>query len=326
MRSAIHKQNSLIARYCLGAVVLVGLLGPLAEIARGDFIIWNDEQLTVNSSHSEGILYDTSWVVIVLGGSVNSLTAWNSSTVGMSAGYVGNLYANNWSTVDMCAGSVGLLKAYDSTTVAISGGSVSELHASNSRTVDISGGSVAGLYAYVLSTVDISGGSVAYLHANNSSRVAISGGSVSNTLWASDSSTVAISGGIVETIGAYGLSKVDISDGEVYALHACDSSVVTFYGQTFRAGGALRIDGDRVLGTGLLAGEWMDGTRWTVNISENQSTATILAIPESEHTPFCVKYPLMDFTGDCKVDFSDLAVFLTHWLDCNLDPPSACWE
>lgn len=42
--------------------------------------------------------------------------------------------------------------------------------------------------------------------------------------------------------------------------------------------------------------------------------------------PFCVEYPAMDFNGDCKVDFSDLAIFLTHWLECNLDPPSACWE
>jgi hypothetical protein len=38
--------------------------------------------------------------------------------------------------------------------------------------------------------------------------------------------------------------------------------------------------GERVLGTGLLSGEWFDGTRWTVNIQTNASGATILAIPE----------------------------------------------
>jgi len=345
MRSTIHKQNSLIARYCLAVAVLLALLGPLAGEGRGNFIIWNDEQLTVNSSHSDGILYDTSRVFIVLGGSVNSLTAWNCSTVDMSAGYVENLYANNSSSVDISGGSVYVLNTYHSSAVNISGGNVGGgyLNASDSSTVDISGGTVNSLIANDSSTVDISGGAVTGLTARNSSIVNISGGTVSS-LDASDSSTVNVSDADVYRLYTYKFSKVDISNvdvGSLYArgsstvnisegcmnsLAAYESSVVTFYGQAFRAGGELRIDGDRVLGTGLLAGEWMDGTRWTVNISDNQSTASILVISDSEPKPVCVKYPAMDFNGDCKVDFSDLAVFLTHWLDCNLDPPSACWE
>lgn len=40
----------------------------------------------------------------------------------------------------------------------------------------------------------------------------------------------------------------------------------------------------------------------------------------------CTEYPAMDFNKDCKVDFRDLAIFLDSWLECNLDPPEACWE
>jgi hypothetical protein len=33
-----------------------------------------------------------------------------------------------------------------------------------------------------------------------------------------------------------------------------------------------------------------------------------------------------DINGDCRVDFSDLAVLVEHWLQCNLDPPETCWD
>lgn len=45
-----------------------------------------------------------------------------------------------------------------------------------------------------------------------------------------------------------------------------------------------------------------------------------------ELEPFCLEEPAMDFNGDCKVDFADFALFTQSWLECNLDPESACWE
>ncbi len=41
-------------------------------------------------------------------------------------------------------------------------------------------------------------------------------------------------------------------------------------------------------------------------------------------TPICTEYPVMDFNRDCKVDQLDLDIFMEHWLECNLDPISAC--
>jgi hypothetical protein len=55
----------------------------------------------------------------------------------------------------------------------------------------------------------------------------------------------------------------------------------------------------------------------------------------------CVSPPALDIDGDCRVgiyeltvlaqawlapkDLSDLADLADNWLDCGLDPPSACW-
>ncbi len=39
----------------------------------------------------------------------------------------------------------------------------------------------------------------------------------------------------------------------------------------------------------------------------------------------CTASIIGDFNGDCKVDFEDFAIFCFSWLECNLDPPEACW-
>ena len=33
-----------------------------------------------------------------------------------------------------------------------------------------------------------------------------------------------------------------------------------------------------------------------------------------------------DINNDCKVDLDDLVILVGHWLECNLEPPEACWE
>ena len=264
----------------LFVVAVLALLGPLAAKGRGDFILWNDEWLTVNSSHSQGLLYDTSCAFIVSGGAVTYLYAYDSGAVGVSGGNVSWLRAYNSSTTNISVGNVGNLYAYDISTVNISGGTVGGLQTHDSSDVDISGGSMINqpLYAYDSSTVSISGGSVNYLYASYSSTVDVSSGYVYQ-LYTSDISTVNISGGTVGNLHAYNSSTVSISSASITNLDARNSSTVTFYGQNFRVGGELAFDGERVLGTGMLSGEWMDGTRWAVNISTNEPTATILAIP-----------------------------------------------
>lgn len=55
-------------------------------------------------------------------------------------------------------------------------------------------------------------------------------------------------------------------------------------------------------------------------------TAEASKSPSGVVEPVCPEYPDMDFNKDCKVDFGDFALFAPSWLECNFDPPEACWE
>jgi hypothetical protein len=109
----------------------------------------------------------------------------------------------------------------------------------------------------------------------------VTGGSVDECIWTYDSSAVDVSGGSVYILNAYDFSTANISGGGVSYLYAYNSSTVIFHGQNFSASGGLHFDGNRVLGTGILSGKWMDGTPWEMSVVQNDPTATILAVPES---------------------------------------------
>ena len=275
------------------AFLLVG--SPVRE-AKGDFTLWLDDQLTVNTVQNAGMLYDWSQVHVVSGGSVGRISAFHYSIVDVSGGTVGS------------GGFESTVYAYDSSTVNISYGSVAALTATNSSTVNICGGSVGGwLNAFNSSTVDISGGSVGGLYARDSSSVDISGGSVGGlgpNAYACDSSSLDMSGGSVSNLYASNSSSVDISGGSISgSLYASDSSTVTLVARNFRLGVGLSLDGDRVLGTGHLGGEWLDGTRWMMNIGTNAPGATILASVPSPG----------DANGDGLVDVGDLGILGTNY-------------
>ena len=39
---------------------------------------------------------------------------------------------------------------------------------------------------------------------------------------------------------------------------------------------------------------------------------------------YCPEYPLMDFSGNCRVGIEDFVIFSQSWLQCNLEPQSLC--
>jgi hypothetical protein len=217
-------------------------------------------------------------------GSFDYLYANDNSMVGISDGSVSNLWAHNASTVDISGGSVTYyLRAFEASTVHISGGGVNTaIQAYDNSTVDISGGAVNIIEAYDNSNVVVSGGSVFALRAYEASTVDISGGTMGGNLYARDTSTVDISGGTLSnSIYTLNSSTVNLSGGTMSKkLYARDTSTVTFDGKDFILSTGLSLDGDKVLGTGLLSGKWSDGTPWTLMISENAAGATILLVPE----------------------------------------------
>jgi len=63
-----------------------------------------------------------------------------------------------------------------------------------------------------------------------------------------------------------------------------------------------------------------------INMGAYGGTAEASKSPSGIVEPVCVNPPSMDTNGDCKIDFIDFAEFASQWMDCNLDPQSACWD
>jgi hypothetical protein len=40
----------------------------------------------------------------------------------------------------------------------------------------------------------------------------------------------------------------------------------------------------------------------------------------------CTAEVLGDINKDCKIDLTDLAAMASRWLECNIEPPEACWQ
>lgn len=247
-RDELMRDRRNIMRYIVYCICLLGLISE----SRGDFILWDDEQLDINTTHSQGILYDRSLARIVY-----------DSSNGNAA--VTNLYA------------------YDSSTIGIQKhGKINYLHAYNSSITNmLGGGRIDTLNAYDTSTVNIFPGSwpwpsEAYrFFARDNSIVNISGGKVSN-LYTFDTSITNISDGEISGIQVYGDGIVNISGGLLTGLSTYYDGTITFIGSDFRLGDGLLLDNGRVTGSGYLSGEWYDGTRWVTNISIGTNSSVIL--------------------------------------------------
>jgi len=103
----------------LGAAL--ALAGAGATEARGDFVLYGSESLTVDTSHTTGYLWDTSRIMDVAGGDVDYLYAYYSSTVDISDGSVTFLHAFSTSTADISGGSVDQLESYGSSLESAAG-------------------------------------------------------------------------------------------------------------------------------------------------------------------------------------------------------------
>ena len=177
-----------------------------------------------------------------------------------------------------------------STADVLAGGSIQNAYVNGEAILYVrSGGSVGDLYAYGSSTTNVAGGSVYELNAYNTSNFDMSGGNVANHLYARDSSSVDVSGGNIPYLYAHNSSSMDISGGSVSNLYATNTSTITLHGNHFQStaglslveydviGGVPQYD---VVGTGILAGKWADGTAWMINVNQNDGGATIQAVPE----------------------------------------------
>lgn len=240
----LHHWNS--GRWRLAVMAALILAGPLVAEGGGNFILWNDEELTLvdTSNFVLGLLYDRSQAHIYTGGN-----------------YV---HTYHFSTLNFADANLMGLRAYDHSTANLLGGHIYQIDAYGSSTVNIARGAGFGLCAYDSSIVNFTRGDINVFEAHDSSTVSLSGPAVA--VW---------------RLEAYDSSTVDIFTGRWPSyLTVSDTAIVTFHAVEFRLGGGLSLDGDRLLGTGILTGEGEDGVRRLVRIYENAPSATLRIIPE----------------------------------------------
>lgn len=158
---------------------------------------------------------------------------------------------------------------------------VHRLHLYDSGSAELVGGHVEWFYAYDSSAVDLRGiADVYYGYAWGHSHIAVYDWGEVRVLRLEEHATASIYGGLVGTLYAHDEGVVDISGGEVNSLRAYDFSLTRFHVQDFRLGAGLSLDGQRILGDGYLACEWMDGSRGITQINQYQTAARVELIPE----------------------------------------------
>jgi hypothetical protein len=240
----------------------------------------------------------------------------------------------------------------DGTVVDMTGGSVNKLITMNASTFNMSGGSIAGnVYSYDSSVLNLSSGSIgySYMHSYGESRINISGDiSVGSAITPHDSSFVSVSGNstvdniwfrqrdnavIVNITGGHvgylynnfteteGGGIVNISGGTIdYGIDYSNppsTSRINIIGHDLNAqpyGG--------LYNSGEITGYWNDDTPFSIELDDDSYAYVVLydgIVPAN-----CVNRPNSDLNGDCKVNFSDFSKMASEWLDCGLDPNSAC--
>jgi len=195
------------------------------------------------------------------------------------SGYNG-IITFNASRVDMTGGTIdNAISMYDNSRFYMSGGSTYSAGTYGSSLLEIIGGSIGdNVLVFDNSTVNLGGtGRIGYGLWGDGGTINMYGG-YTPILFASWG-TVNMTGGTADWAAASG-GILNIYGGSFSTLSAYETGTVTINGQDFILGTGLSLNGDRVLGKGILSGKWLDGTPWTVNILKNDAGATIRVVPE----------------------------------------------
>jgi uncharacterized repeat protein (TIGR03803 family) len=126
-----------------------------------------------------------------------------------------------------------------------------------------------------------------------------------------------------------------------YGSLICSDSV--FYGATFYGGGSnlgtifrMNSDGSQFQLLHSFVSDASDGSLPLCSLLLCDSTLYGMTAEGGDYNKgvifaidvpvTCDLPPAADLNSDCKVDFQDFALFADEWLDCGLEPPSACYQ
>ncbi len=168
-----------------------------------------------------------------------------------------------------------------------------EVQAYNKSTVNFNGGRIMGkVLAFDNSCVNVFSGITSYLPGSSgvvsrdNSTVNVYSGSISS-LTALGQSVVNITGGHINSLGVAENSLVNIYGGAIgssldpfASIFAQHNATVVFHAKNIMVGNGISIIDDKIVGTGTVSGQWLDGSNWTTRIFHNATTANIIVVPE----------------------------------------------
>jgi len=128
--------------------VLVLVVSAGAATGRADFVRTGNDHLEVNSYHGTGIMYDSSTVDVVSGGSVDLTEVNDDALLRVVGGKVLNLRTFDTGTAEIVSGD---------STMMITGGEFQKLRMVSGGTADIAGGSMYRVSAESLSNITFHG-------------------------------------------------------------------------------------------------------------------------------------------------------------------------
>ena len=233
------------------------------------------------------------------------------------------------------------------TVVLMEGGTANVVLTMDNAVFNMTGGTVGSLYSHDDSQMNISGGSVDShytTYGQGNSVISFSGTSICTT-WCvfggNSSFYVSDSAQVNEGYEMYDNSVVHIEGGILNGGPDLDDTATGIIsGGTFGAIGETYVNGDSrliIVGNnitkrpytttsvrnGEVTGDWESGASFSIPLS---SVAYSKVQIQSPLEALCTSPPSNDLDDDCVVSMTDFQMLAADWLDCGLQPQSACWE
>ena len=157
-------------RWLILVLATVAIVLVIAGTGRADFVLLGNDHLEVASVHETGILYDSSTADVVVGGRITYAYVNNDSSITVFDGYVDTLKAYDASSVDISGGSMGVVATFGASRTDIFDGDIYGVNACDTSSVVMSGGNISG-YVSVFDdgSLDIFAGKVGRLNAYGTS-------------------------------------------------------------------------------------------------------------------------------------------------------------
>jgi hypothetical protein len=214
------------------------------------------------------------------------------------------------STVEVNCGTFTEISAINYSYVEIDGGAIWKLYPLNHSSVKINGGTINNLPLKDYSHIEVNSGTIVQLYTlynSGSPKIIINGGEISGL--GIDYGELWINGGYIEELGSNFLSSEPEFQPKIYIVGY--DLVAEPYGG--------------FIDEGQVSGYWNDGSPFSISLVFDE-TYGIISLYDGVIPPGCLNKPSSDISGDCKVNFTDLSILSSEWLDCGLNPNNACWE